>query len=88
MVLIRLQFADRDLKEYGSMLVGMEFVAREIRFYTIFEVVYLKKPSEATEQLSNTLAKTYAKLLQYLANAMKYYKGNFLSTRIINDYPG
>jgi hypothetical protein len=47
--------AGRDLVKYGAMLVGMEFVTREIRFYTIFEVVYLKRQSDATEQLSSTL---------------------------------
>jgi hypothetical protein len=45
------------------MLLGLDFVAREINFYTIFEVVYLKKPSEATELLSQSLVTTYAKLV-------------------------
>jgi hypothetical protein len=55
------------------MLLGMEFVAREIRFYTIFEAVYLTKPSEAADQLANTLVKTYSNLLKYLAQAYRYY---------------
>jgi hypothetical protein len=61
------------------MLVGMEFVTREIHFYTIFEVVYLKKPSDVTEMLSQSLIKTYAKLLGYLANAKRYYSQSTFS---------
>jgi hypothetical protein len=56
------------------MLLGMEFVAREIRFYTLFEAVYLKTPSEAAEQLADTLVKIYGSLLQYLASAYIYYR--------------
>ncbi len=52
----------------------MEFVAREIRFYTLFEAVYLKTPSEAAEQLTSTLVQTYGSLLQYLASAYTYYR--------------
>ncbi|KAH7087293.1 hypothetical protein FB567DRAFT_591977 [Paraphoma chrysanthemicola] len=69
-----LEIAGKDFEKYGSMLLGMEFVAREIRFYTLFEAVYLKTPSEAAEQLADTLVKTYASLLQYLASAYTYYR--------------
>jgi hypothetical protein len=55
------------------MLVGMEYVAREIHFYTIFEVVYLTRSSEARDQLADTLVKTYAKLFGFLAEARGYY---------------
>jgi hypothetical protein len=61
------------------MLVGMDFVTREINFYTIFEVYYLKNPYDATEILSQSLIKTYAKLLGYLAKAKRYYSENPLS---------
>jgi hypothetical protein len=63
----------------GAMLLGMEFVAREISFYTIFEVLYLKKPSDATEILSQSLIKTYAKLLGSLATAKEYYSDSTIS---------
>jgi len=56
------------------MLLGMEFVAREIRFYTLFEAVYLKTPSEAAEQLASTLIQTYGSRLRYLASAYTYYR--------------
>jgi len=61
------------------MLVGMDFVAREINFYTIFEVYYIKKPSDATEILSQSLIKTYAKLLGYLSHAKQYYSDRTFS---------
>jgi hypothetical protein len=56
------------------MLVGMEFVSREIHFYTLFEVTYLTRSSEATELLASTLVNTYSKLLGFLATAKKYYE--------------
>lgn len=56
------------------MLLGMEFVTREIRFYTLFEAVYLKTRSEAVDQLANTLVQTYSSLLGYLASAYTYYR--------------
>lgn len=55
------------------MLIGMEYVAREIHFYTLFEVVYLTRSSEARDQLANTLVETYAKLFGFLAEARDYY---------------
>jgi hypothetical protein len=51
------------------MLIGMESVAREIHFYTLFEVVYLTRSSEARDQLADILVKTYAKLFRFLAEA-------------------
>jgi hypothetical protein len=67
------QVAGQDIQKYGAMLLGMEFVAREIRFYTIFETVYLNKPFEAVVELKSTLVRTYGTLLQYLAKAYRYY---------------
>ena len=55
------------------MLIGMEYVAREIHFYTIFEVVYLTRSSEARNQLATTLVESYAKLFGFLAEARGYY---------------
>ncbi|KAH9204408.1 hypothetical protein DL95DRAFT_529272 [Leptodontidium sp. 2 PMI_412] len=65
--------AGKDFKKYGAMLIGMEYVAREIHFYTLFEVVYLTRSSEARDQLANTLVGTYAKLFGFLAEARDYY---------------
>jgi hypothetical protein len=55
------------------MLVGMEFVTREIHFYTIFEVAYSKKHSGASELLADELVKTYTRLLSFLVTAKKFY---------------
>lgn len=76
--LIRPKIAEKDFQRYGSMLLGIEFVAREIQFYTLFEKVYLKKPSEAANQLADTLVQTYGSLLQYLAKAYTYYSKHTL----------
>ena len=61
------------------MALGMEFLAREVHFYTIFELVYLKKQSAASEQLASILVKAYATLLSYLVSAAKYFDSNTLS---------
>jgi hypothetical protein len=74
-----LQIAGKDFEKHGAMLLGLDFVAREINFYTIFEVIYLKKPSKATKLLSQSLVETYAKLLTHLARAKRYYSDNTLS---------
>lgn len=64
------------------MLIGMEYVAREIHFYTLFEVVYLTRSSKARDRLANTLVKTYGKLLGFLAEARGYY-GEHTITRFV-----
>jgi len=61
------------------MAVGMEFVAREIHFYTIFETVYLKEQSPAADQLAASLVNTYALLLRHLVSSAKYFDTSLLS---------
>jgi hypothetical protein len=74
------QIATQNCKMYGSMLVGMEFVAREIHFYRIFEALYLKKQSVAADQLSSILVNAFSKLLKFLADATKFLKEDFFCT--------
>jgi hypothetical protein len=68
------QIAGKDFEKHGAMLEGLEFVSREIHFYTVFEAHYLNQSSEAADQLVDALVETYGILLGHLAKAARYYK--------------
>ena len=55
------------------MLIGIEVVTKEIKFYTLFEAIYLTKPLHSANQLADTLVETYENLLRFLAKACRYY---------------
>ena len=57
----------------------MEFVTREISYYGIFEVIYLRQKFAATKQLSDALVQVYTKILQFLSGAKRYYDRNSFS---------
>jgi hypothetical protein len=64
------------------MLVGLEYVARVINFYTAFELVYLNKSSKTRDQLAASLLKTYTKLLGFLPEAKGYYGEHTFKARV------
>lgn len=81
------QMAGKDGKKYGAVLEGMEFVAREISYYSIFEGTYLYQSTETTEQLSKItdqlsagLVEVYSKILELLVQVKKYFDQHTLST--------
>jgi len=61
------------------VIEGMEFVTREISYYGIFEVIYLRRTFSATTQLSDALVRAYTKILQFLSGARRYYDQNSFS---------
>jgi hypothetical protein len=65
--------AGKDVQRYGSMLIGIEVVTKEIKFYTLFEAIYLTKPLQSANQLADTLVESYENLLRFLAKACRYY---------------
>jgi len=67
------QIAVKNNKKFAAVLDGMEFVTREISYYGIFEVLYLRRSFIATEQLSDALVKVYSNILEYLSKARHYY---------------
>lgn len=77
-----LQIAVKDTKRWGAVLEGMEFVTREISYYGIFEVLYLRRKFDATQQLSEALVRAYSTILQYLSNARHYYEKNSLGAYV------
>jgi hypothetical protein len=80
--LTTLQIAGKDVHRYSIMLVGVQFVAREIHFYTRFEGTYLTRPSKFADQLGDTLVETYENLLGFLAKAYKYYSKRTIGTTL------
>jgi hypothetical protein len=60
----------------------MEFVTREISYYGIFEVLYLRRKFDATQQLSEALVRAYSTILQYLSKARHYYEKNTLGAYV------
>jgi hypothetical protein len=75
------QIAVKDSQKWGSVIAGLEFVTREISYYGIFEVIYLRRTFSATKQLSDALVQAYTKILQFLSGARRYYDQNSLSTQ-------
>lgn len=59
---------------WASVLDGMEFATREISYYGIFEVIYLRRSFDATAQLSDALVRAYTKILQFLCGARRFYE--------------
>lgn len=64
----------KDSQNWASVLQGMDFVTREISYYGIFEVIYLRRNFDATEDLSDALVRTYTKILQFLSGAKHYFE--------------
>lgn len=77
--LILVQIAVKDSQKWGSVIAGLAFVTREISYYGIFEVIYLRRTFSATKQLSEALVQAYTKILQFLSGARRYYDQNSLS---------
>ncbi|KAN0106705.1 hypothetical protein V8E51_009581 [Hyaloscypha variabilis] len=73
-----LSIAVKDSQKWGSVIAGIEFVTREISYYGIFEVIYLRRNFSATKQLSDALVQAYTKILQFLSGARRYYDQNSL----------
>jgi hypothetical protein len=80
------QAAGKDSKKHGAVLEGMEFAAREISYYSIFEGTYLSQSTKITDQvskitdlLSAELIRTYSKILELLVKAKRYFDHNTFS---------
>lgn len=56
-----LQMAGKDSKKYGVVLQDVEVVAREIRYYSIFQNTYLSQNAKITDQLSKITAELVMK---------------------------
>jgi hypothetical protein len=73
------QLCGNDLAKYGRMALGIEFAAREMHFYKISEVVYMRKSFPGTDTMGNNLVDTYVVLLEYLVEAKRYFKTGTIS---------
>ena len=64
------------------MVEGVEHVSNLITRYTVFEKLYLRTNATATADggLQKSIIKLYSAVLEYLANAARYYNRNTAST--------
>jgi len=53
---------------------GVETISRMISRYAIFEDIYLRRPSMATEELQDALIGLYAAVLLYLSRAKSFFE--------------
>jgi hypothetical protein len=68
-----------DIQTFGNMLEGIEVVSSIVVRYTELETRVLIRSSVSTRQLAAALVKLYAKVLEFLADACRYYKQSSLS---------
>ncbi|MCJ1352386.1 MAG: hypothetical protein MMC33_002370, partial [Icmadophila ericetorum] len=72
-----LQLAINDSQIFGAMVEGIEHISNLITRYAIIEHLYLQSTAAmAKDQLSQSLVKVYAAILQYLSKAKRYYDRN------------
>lgn len=81
-----ISIAVKDSKNFAAVLAGMEFVTREISYYGILEVFYLRRGFTATDQLSDALVNVYANVLKYLSKAKQYYEQHTLPRAMLTAF--
>ena len=77
-----LQIAINDTTIYGGMVDDLEMVARLMARFREIERMYLTGPAAVDDQLCNALVKVYAKILEFLAKAVKFF-GDSTATRLL-----
>ena len=68
-----LQFAVGDIVKFDFVVEGAESIARMIGRYAIFEDIYLRRPSKASEGLENALVRLYSTILMYQSKAKSFF---------------
>jgi hypothetical protein len=79
-----LQISKGDSERLGAVYDGMEMITNLIGRYAIFEELYLRDVSKASELLKQAIVKLYASMLTYLAEAKRYY-GQNTASRLLTD---
>jgi hypothetical protein len=64
----------------GAVYDKIEMITNLIGRYAIFEDLYLRESSKASDLLKKAIIKLYASMLTYLAGAKRYYAQNPAST--------
>ncbi|KAH6679762.1 hypothetical protein B0J14DRAFT_559066 [Halenospora varia] len=69
-----LQAIVSDVQKHGAMLQSLELVFNLMAKFAIVERLYLRKHSAARRQLEESITSLYISILQYLSEAIEYYK--------------
>jgi len=75
-----IQMAVNDCQTFGDMADGIERVSNVVATYAELETRVLLRKSALTRQLTIALIKLYKSVLQFLAQALHYYKQRTIST--------
>ena len=62
-----------DNEAFAAMIEGVEAVSNMIARYIIFEDVYFRQPTSASDRLQQAMVVLYASILSFLAKAHKYF---------------
>ncbi|KAK7545345.1 ankyrin repeat-containing domain protein [Phyllosticta citricarpa] len=73
-----LQLCVNSTEAFDAMIEGLEKASDVIARCTIMESLYLPAVSDAQKSFENQLSKVYGGLLNYLCEAMRYYKKSFI----------
>ena len=71
-----MQIAINDIERYVFVVEGATSIAEIICRYAIFEDIYLRSLSAATNELERALVKLYAAIMIYLSKAKSYFDQN------------
>jgi hypothetical protein len=66
-------------QKLGAVFDSIEMITNLIGRYAIFEDLYLKETSKASDLLKQAIVKLYASMLTYLAEAKRYLGQNTAS---------
>lgn len=67
-----LNIMTNDLDTFGAMSQAIEQMANAIAYYAIIEILYDKPSTSGLEELTDSLIKAYASVLEFLAKARRY----------------
>ncbi|KAH6680268.1 hypothetical protein B0J14DRAFT_648647 [Halenospora varia] len=62
-----------DNENFAAMIEGLERVTNAITRYAIFEDIYSRQRTSASDQLKTSLVSLYASILTFLANCHRYF---------------
>ncbi|KFY17970.1 hypothetical protein V492_00220, partial [Pseudogymnoascus sp. VKM F-4246] len=71
-----LQIAVNDHATYATLIEGAALMAEMICRYAVFEDLYLRSTSLATDELKRALIQLYAAIMIYLSKAKRYFDQN------------
>lgn len=72
------------MERYAFVVEGAEMIAHMIGRYAIFEDLYLRRKSTATDELRAALVQLYAAIMIYLVRARSYFEQNSFSESIVS----